>query len=335
MLLDKISVLNDCLIATGNNSVALDDGSAEWVVASNAFDRMLSVVLYKHNWVFQTTTANLARIGASAYPGYSDIYQRPPDCLHLENAWRTDVALLIQPSQSGGFGRDGMGSIPPQLDYKIIGDQIHCVAPSGVTALYVIDPASHSNVILDVTPGILETLRREIESLLYQGLNEDAAGAAMTKRLAATEISEARAKVDSESPRRVAFRSGFTRIRRGSIGGIYGGVSSSSTTPATPAVPATPAATLVIITTSPYSVLTAGTYIVRKAAGSATSVVLPASPTSGMLVIVKDGKGDAAANNITITAAGGVLVDGSASYVMAINYVSASFLFDGVQWNIL
>jgi hypothetical protein len=212
MLLDKLTVCNQALIATGNTPVTTDDGSAQWIAASTAYDRMLPLVLYKHNWTFQTNTLSLARLGTSTYPGYSDIYQKPTDCLHLENVWRTDLAASMP--QVSSFGVDGMGAMPPPLDYRIVSDQIHCVAPNGVTALYVIDPAAHSEVILDVNPGILETLTREIESLLYQGLNEDNAGAVATKKLAAVEISEARAKADSEMPRRVAFRSSFIEKRR-------------------------------------------------------------------------------------------------------------------------
>lgn len=212
MLLDKLTLINNALIATGNEPVTTDDGSDQWIAASTAYDRMLLQVLYKHNWTFQTATIQLIRLGASTYPGYADIYQKPADCLHLENVWRTDLGVLIQPVS--GFRQDGMGAMPPPLDYKIIGDQIHCFAPNGVTALYLIDPTPHAGVILDVTPGIYETLTREIESLLYQGLNEDSKSAELTKKLAIEEISEARSKADSEMPRRVAFRSGFLEKRR-------------------------------------------------------------------------------------------------------------------------
>jgi hypothetical protein len=221
MQLDKLSVINDCLLATGNSPVTGDDGSASWIAASNAYDRMLPIVLYKHNWIFQTATANLARIGTSTYPGYSDIYQKPFDCLHVENVWRTDLAIMIP--QVSQFGIGGMGAMPPQLDYKIIGDQVHCVAPNGASMLYVIDPTEHADVILDVSAGILETLRREIESLLYQGLNEDQSAAVTTKKLAEAELAEARAKSDTESPRRVAFRAAFTeKRRRPRVGSYYG-----------------------------------------------------------------------------------------------------------------
>jgi hypothetical protein len=109
-----------------------------------------------------------------------------------------------------------MGRHPPELDYRIIRDQIHCVAPNGVTALYVADPGLTG---VAWPPGFVETLTREIESLLYQGLNEDAQSAQLTKRLAAAEIGEARAKVDSEQPRRVAFRSRVLEARRYPRGG--------------------------------------------------------------------------------------------------------------------
>ena len=212
MLLDKLTEINNCLIATGNSPVTTDDGSPSWVAASTAYDRVLPVVLYKHNWKFQTATLNLARLGTSTYPGYSDIYAKPFDCLHLENVWRTDLAQDVPVLSQ--FGIDGMQVMPPELDYKIIGDQIHTVAPNGATCLYVVDPTKHSDVILDIPPGALETLRREIESMLYQSLNEDPQGAEMTKKLALEEMAEARQKDSSEQPRRVAFRSNFLERRR-------------------------------------------------------------------------------------------------------------------------
>lgn len=212
MLLDKLTTINQCLIATGNNPVTTDDGSPSWIAASTAYDRILPVVLYKHDWKFQTNTTNLTRLGASTYPGYEDIFAKPFDCLHLMNVWRTDLAQDVPVLSQ--FGIDGMQVTPPELDYKIIGDQIHTVAPNGATCLYEVDPTQHSEVILDISVGALETLRREIESALYQSLNEDAQGAEMTKKLAMEEMAEARQKDASEQPRRVAFRSNFLERRR-------------------------------------------------------------------------------------------------------------------------
>ena len=134
---DKLTVINAALIATGSNPVAADDGSPEWIMGSAAYDRALPLILDKGSW----TSTNLTRLGASAYPGYSDIYQKPIDCLHVGNVWRTDLGMLSFPSS--GFDRQGMGTMPQPLDYKIIGDQIHCYGPNGVSCLYVAIPAPY------------------------------------------------------------------------------------------------------------------------------------------------------------------------------------------------
>jgi hypothetical protein len=205
---DKLTIINDALLATGNRTVVSDNGSAEWIASSRFYDRCLPVLLYEHNWPFQTATVGLARKGSSAYPGYLDIYAKPQDCLHLENVWRTDFGILIP--QFSGFNEDGMQTRPPALDYKIIGDQIHCCAPEGATALYV----QYPNTPKAWPPGFVETLTRRIESFLYQGLNEDSTSAKAVGSVAEDELSKARAKIDSESPRRVAFRSRIQERRR-------------------------------------------------------------------------------------------------------------------------
>jgi hypothetical protein len=216
-IFDKLTIINNALIATGNEPVTTDDGSAQWIAGSTAYDRALPSVLYKHNWPFQTALLALGRLGTSAYPGYTDIYAKPTDCLHLENVWRTDLAALVVPKPFGGFYLDGSGVLPPPLDYKIIGDQIHCAGPYGVTALYVQVAVSGN-----WPPGFVETLTREIESFIYQGLNEDIDAAKMAKVAANTEMAEARAKIDAESPRKVAFRSRFLERRKTRITGWWG-----------------------------------------------------------------------------------------------------------------
>jgi hypothetical protein len=72
--------------------------------------------------------------------------------------------------------------------------------------------------------------------------------------------------------------------------------------------------------------------IVNKETGSATTVTLPASPTVGEVVTVKDGKGDAATNNVTV-AGNGKNIDGAASYVLNNNYGAVSLVYNGTQWN--
>ena len=74
--------------------------------------------------------------------------------------------------------------------------------------------------------------------------------------------------------------------------------------------------------------------VVNKTVGAATTVNLVSSPATGAMVTVKDGKGDAGTNNITITPASGN-IDGAGTFVMATNYESLTFVYNGTQWNIL
>lgn len=74
--------------------------------------------------------------------------------------------------------------------------------------------------------------------------------------------------------------------------------------------------------------------IINKTVGSATGVTLPATPISGHVVVVKDGKGDAASNNITISPAAGN-IDGAGTNVISTNHGSVVFAYNGTQWNVI
>ena len=71
--------------------------------------------------------------------------------------------------------------------------------------------------------------------------------------------------------------------------------------------------------------------IVNKTVGAATTVNLP-SVWRGRTFVIKDGKGDAATNNITITPASGT-IDGAAGKTLNSNYQSATLVFNGSEWN--
>jgi hypothetical protein len=90
----------------------------------------------------------------------------------------------------------------------------------------------------------------------------------------------------------------------------------------------------VTVQTANYTALTSDNIIVvNKSTGSATTITLPASPTSGEIKIVKDGKGDAQTNNITI-AGNGKNIDGTASRTINVNYGSYCLVYNGTQWNV-
>lgn len=73
--------------------------------------------------------------------------------------------------------------------------------------------------------------------------------------------------------------------------------------------------------------------IVNKTVGAATTVNFPAGVLNTVFT-VKDGKGDAASNNITVTPAAGN-IDGSGTYVISTNFGAGKFVYNGTQWNVI
>lgn len=72
---------------------------------------------------------------------------------------------------------------------------------------------------------------------------------------------------------------------------------------------------------------------VNKSSGAATVVNLPASPATGLTYLVKDCKGDASTNNITITPATGN-IDGAGTYVINVDRGSVAVSYTGAEWSI-
>jgi hypothetical protein len=72
--------------------------------------------------------------------------------------------------------------------------------------------------------------------------------------------------------------------------------------------------------------------IINKTVGAATAVTLPASPASGRVLIVKDGKGDANSNNITLDG-NGKNIDGASPLTINTAYGAARIAYNGTQWN--
>lgn len=74
--------------------------------------------------------------------------------------------------------------------------------------------------------------------------------------------------------------------------------------------------------------------VVDKDTGAATTVFLPAVPADSQLLIVKDGKGDANSNNITLDGNGGN-IDGGSTLVIGSSYGWNQLIWNGTQWNII
>ena len=73
--------------------------------------------------------------------------------------------------------------------------------------------------------------------------------------------------------------------------------------------------------------------VVNKTVGAATTVNLPAGVT-GRVYTIKDGKGDALVNNITLTPAAGN-IDGAGTYPMNLNYQAVTLVYNGTEWNVI
>jgi len=89
----------------------------------------------------------------------------------------------------------------------------------------------------------------------------------------------------------------------------------------------------VITSGSSYDVQ-AGDYVitVNKTVAGAITIALPLTPGTSRSIIVKDGKGDAATNNITIDG-NGKTIDGAATYVLATDYQALEIIYNGTEWN--
>lgn len=74
--------------------------------------------------------------------------------------------------------------------------------------------------------------------------------------------------------------------------------------------------------------------VINKTAGAATVVNMPAPGIPNRRFTVKDGKGDAAANNITLTPASGT-IDGAATKVLSANYGVTTVIDNGTEWNVI
>ncbi|SDQ99859.1 hypothetical protein SAMN05519103_00355 [Rhizobiales bacterium GAS113] len=206
---DKLTIINQALTNTSNNTVSVpDDGSDEWRVASSAYEEWVPVLLYRHDWKFGTRFQTLSRVGNSQYPGFSDVYEKPGDCLYLQNVYRADLAAMVLPALAYGMPDDD--TRPPDLEYRLVQDQIHCVGPLGVIAIYTPFPVGSQ----PWSVGFVASLRKFIEAGCLRGLNEDFAEATARMKEAEQAFELATSRSDGEEPRRVMFRSSILERRR-------------------------------------------------------------------------------------------------------------------------
>lgn len=75
--------------------------------------------------------------------------------------------------------------------------------------------------------------------------------------------------------------------------------------------------------------------MMNKTVGATTTITLPATACLGRYIVVKDIKGDAFTNNISVVVSGGGLIDSFTSFNLTQDYQSLTFIFNGTSWNII
>lgn len=73
---------------------------------------------------------------------------------------------------------------------------------------------------------------------------------------------------------------------------------------------------------------------INKTVGAATLVTLPSTTSEGRMVIIKDKRGDAFTNNITLVVSGGGTIDSLPGFIMSQNYQSTTLVFCAGSWSI-
>lgn len=118
--------------------------------------------------------------------------------------------------------------------------------------------------------------------------------------------------------------------------GAAGGVSiDAGTSGLTIGTGVTNAVTTVAAAASPYTVLGTDYFITTDSTAAIMTITLPATPTTGRTIIVYDGVGQAAINNVTIDGNGAnITAGGTSAATKAINtaYESYTLTFNGTVW---
>lgn len=92
---------------------------------------------------------------------------------------------------------------------------------------------------------------------------------------------------------------------------------------------------VIVTAAGPYNAAsTDGVIVINQTVGASITVNLSTTLNKGRVVIVKDGKGDANTNNITV-AGNGKNIDGAATSVINTAYGVLRLLYNGTIWNVI
>jgi hypothetical protein len=185
----RLSLINDCLLLTGENTFsAPDDGSPEWLVCSASYDAAVEHLLDEHDWNF---AKNIIEIEDRTTPdnlNWEDAYEKPAGALHI---------VKVMDIEGGKV-----------TDYKITGNQILVNNDEGLLVEYLAEPEP------DLWPGLfVKALRHSIMAGIYRGLKKDPVSARAEEKMVEFYLGKARPRSDIEEPGRPRFISTLSKAR--------------------------------------------------------------------------------------------------------------------------
>lgn len=190
--MDKLTIINNALLTTGNNRInVLNDPSDEYQVANTAFDRAVRFLTARHTWPFAMTNELLVRVPDADNKSRrfsKNGFLLPPNTLHVKEVYR---------------------DTSPLTDYEIMGTVLSCPYDSEIYAS-VVKAAPEALW----HPMAEEILTIYVEAGCLRGLNEDFSEATKRENRAEALLEEARPHVDQQNPARNMYKSKIAQARR-------------------------------------------------------------------------------------------------------------------------
>lgn len=185
----KLEIINECLLITGQNVVAVaDNGQPEWNASSAGYEMGLQRLLDEHDWKFAKQAAFVTERSDSGDPKYVDAYAKPADAMHI-------VRVTDQ------YGADVGG-------HRVMGNSIWVNNTEGIRVEYIADLEPNH------FPGLfLTALKYFIFAAIYRW-KQSPADADREERKAEKMLALARPRGDIEEPAKTRFISTLAQARR-------------------------------------------------------------------------------------------------------------------------
>lgn len=190
--MDKLTILNRALVATGNRTITLNDGSDEWQVVEPAFDRAIDDLISQHRWPFARKSAALVMVPGNQSRRFPYAFRLPDDLLHLRRVF---------------YGAAPTGVLAVD-DYQVLGRTLATTFNSGVSIEYIAPPPDE-----EWHPQATEVLTLLMEAACLRGLNEDFNEAARVDQKVEYKLAHVRSLVSSEDPAATISRGRATEAR--------------------------------------------------------------------------------------------------------------------------